>query len=99
MEARIRALLPVEGLAMLRYLNMFVLIGIALIIVSILGFATGGKFLYEPGQDSNQSASLFYLGAGVMMLVNGYVSIKNAPPAPVAPPAPPTPTETEVSTN
>lgn len=84
---------------MLRFLNMFVLIGIALIVVSILGFATGGKFLYEPGQDSSQYTSLFYLGAGVMMLVNGYVSIKNAPPAPPTPPSPPKPAETEPSTN
>jgi hypothetical protein len=84
---------------MLRFLNMFVLIGIALIAVSILGFATGGRFLYEPGQDQSQYTSLFYLGAGVMMLVNGYVSIKNAPPAPVAPPSHPTPNETEVIVN
>ncbi len=83
---------------MLRFLNMFVLIGIALIGVSILGFATGGRFLYEPGQDQTPYTSLFYLGAGVMMLVNGYVSLKNAPPAPVAP-VRPVPTETEVGTN
>lgn len=99
METLFWALLPVEGLAMLRFLNMFVLIGIALIAVSILGFATGGKFLYEPGQDQSQYTSLFYLGAGVMMLVNGYVSIKNAPPAPVAPPSQPKPTEPEVIIN
>lgn len=87
---------------MLRFLNMFVLIGIALIVVSILGFATGGKFLYEPGQDASQYTSLFYLGAGVMMLINGYVSIKNAPPAPptpATPPSQPKPAETEASTN
>ncbi len=86
---------------MLRYLNMFVLIGIALIAVSVLGFATGGRFLYEPGQDQTSYTSLFYLGAGVMMLVNGYVSLKNAPPAPVASPRPKpiAPTETEAGAN
>jgi hypothetical protein len=84
---------------MLRFLNMFVLIGIALIAVSILGFATGGRFLYEPGQDQSQYTSWFYLGAGVMMLLNGYVSIKNAPPAPAAPPTQPKPAESEVIIN
>ncbi len=64
----------------LRYLNMFVLIGLALIGVSIIGFATGGRFLTEPGQVPNPSASLIYLGAGVLMLINGVVSIRQAPP-------------------
>ena len=70
---------------MLRYLNMFVLIGIALVGISIAGFATGNKFLTEPGQTANPSASLIYLGAGVLMLINGAVSIRHAPPQPVRP--------------
>jgi hypothetical protein len=64
---------------MLRYLNMFVLIGIALIGISIAGFATGSRFLTEPGRSPNPSDSLIYLGAGVLMLINGAVSIRNAP--------------------
>jgi hypothetical protein len=67
---------------MLRYLNMFVLIGLALIAVSLAGFATGGKFLVEPGQDANPMASLVYLGAGVLMIFNGILSIRSAPPLP-----------------
>ena len=35
---------------MWRYLNMFVLIGVALLIISAIGFATGNRFLAEPGQ-------------------------------------------------
>lgn len=65
---------------MLRYLNMFVLIGISLIGISIAGFATGNRFLLEPGQTQNPYASLIYLGAGILMLLNGIVSIRNAPP-------------------
>jgi len=65
---------------MLRYLNMFVLIGIALIGISIAGFATHNHFLMEPGQPPNPWASLIYLGAGILMLINGYVSIQTAPP-------------------
>ncbi len=61
---------------MLRYLNMFVLIGICLIGVSIAGFATGSKFVTEAGQPTNPLASFVYLGVGVLMLLNGYVSIK-----------------------
>ena len=67
---------------MLRYLNMFVLIGIALIIVSICGFATANRFLTEPGQVPNPNASLIYLGAGVLMLFNGVLSILQTPAAP-----------------
>ncbi len=63
---------------MWRYFNMFVLIGIVLLIVSIVGFATGNRFLTEPGQPINPQGSLIYLGAGVIMLVNGFVSIKQA---------------------
>lgn len=65
---------------MLRYLNMFVLVGVALIFVSLAGFATGGRFLTEPGTPPNATASLVYLGAGVLMLINGAVSIRFAPP-------------------
>ena len=64
---------------MLRYLNMFILIGIVLIGVSIIGFATNNKFLTEPGQETNPIASLLYLGAGVLMLINGAISVKIAP--------------------
>ena len=70
---------------MMRYLNMFVLVGIALILVSLAGFATGGRFLTEPGTPANTTASLVYLGAGILMLINGAVSIRFAPPAPPAP--------------
>lgn len=65
---------------MLRYLNMFVLIGIALVGISIAGFATGNRFLMEPGQAENPHAALIYLGAGILMLINGIVSILHAPP-------------------
>lgn len=68
---------------MLRYLNMFVLIGIALIGISIVGFLTSNRFLTEPGQAANPYSSLIYLGAGVVMLINGVVSIRTAPPPPV----------------
>ncbi|HLV80509.1 MAG TPA: hypothetical protein VKT32_09520 [Chthonomonadaceae bacterium] len=65
---------------MLRYLNMFVLIGIALVGISIAGFATDNRFLMEPGQTENPHAALIYLVAGILMLINGIVSIQHAPP-------------------
>jgi hypothetical protein len=70
---------------MLRYLNMFVLIGLALIGVSLAGFATQNRFLMEPGQERTPYVSLIYLGAGVLMLINGAISIRNAPPLPSKP--------------
>jgi hypothetical protein len=63
---------------MWRYLNMFILIGIVLLIISLVGFATGNRFLTEPGQPVNPQGSLIYLGAGIIMLVNGVVSIRQA---------------------
>ena len=63
---------------MLRYLNMFVLIGIVLVILSLAGFATGNRFVTEPGQAVTPQLSFYYLGAGVLMLINGYISIKQA---------------------
>ena len=70
---------------MLRYLNMFMLIGIALVGISIAGFATGNRFLMEPGQTENPHAAFIYLVAGILMLINGVVSILHAPPQPVRP--------------
>lgn len=61
----------------MRYLNGFILIGIALLIVSIAGFATGNRFLTEPGQPVNPYSALEYLGGAVLMLINGGVSIWN----------------------
>ncbi len=63
---------------MWRYLNMFMLIGIALIVISGIGFATGNRFLTEPGQPVNPQGSLIYLGAGIVMIVNGVISIRQA---------------------
>jgi hypothetical protein len=63
---------------MWRYFNMFVVIGVVLVIISLAGFATKNKFLTEPGQPVNPQGSWIYLGAGVIMLVNGVVSIRQA---------------------
>ncbi len=63
---------------MLRYLNMFVLIGIALVGISLAGFATHNRLLTEPGQPPSPYASWIYLGAGMLMLVNGIVSIRQS---------------------
>ena len=63
---------------MWRYFNMFVLVGVVLVSISLVGFATGNRFLTEPGQPINPQGSLIYLGAGIIMLVNGVVSIRHA---------------------
>jgi hypothetical protein len=63
---------------MWRYLNMFICIGVALVGISIAGFATGSKFLTEAGQTPNPSASVIYLGVGALMLINGVVSVRLA---------------------
>jgi heme/copper-type cytochrome/quinol oxidase subunit 2 len=68
----------------LRYFNMFILSGVGLVLASVAGFATQNKFLTEPGQKTNPQASLIYLAAGVLMLINGWVSIRMAQSAPRA---------------
>jgi hypothetical protein len=84
---------------MWRYLNMFVLIGIVLIAVSLIGFATGNRFLTEPGQPVNPQGSLVYLGAGILMLINGIVSIRHAEAMKSHPRSqPPQPPQTETAT-
>ena len=60
----------------MRYLNSFILIGAVLLILSIFGFATHSAAISEPGQPLNNYASLEYLGAGVLMILNGIVSIR-----------------------
>jgi flagellar basal body-associated protein FliL len=59
-----------------RYLNMFILIGISLVGVSVAGFATGSKFVTEAGQVPSASSSWVYLGVGILMLINGVVSVR-----------------------
>lgn len=59
----------------MRYLNGFILTGIALFFISIAGLVKGNTLLTEPGQQPNPYAWLEYLAAAVIMLVNGAVSI------------------------
>ena len=61
----------------MRFLNGFVLIGIILLFISVAGLVKGNTLLTEPGQPINPYAWLEYLGAAVLMLVNGAVSIWN----------------------
>lgn len=61
----------------MRFLNGFVLIGIILLFISVAGLVKGNTLLTEPGQPVNPYAWLEYLGAAVLMLVNGAVSIWN----------------------
>src|SRR2546423_2233386 len=62
----------------MRYLNGFILIGIALLVISIGGLLTSNRLLTEPGQQVNPYSWLLYLGAAILMLVNGGVSIWTA---------------------
>ncbi len=61
----------------MRFLNGFILIGIILLFISVAGLVKGNTLLTEPGQPANPYAWLEYLGAAVLMLINGAVSIWN----------------------
>ncbi len=62
----------------MRYLNMFVLIGIALLVIGLAKLISHNQLMIEPGQPQNPQDAWIYLGAGVLMLVNGAVSIRQS---------------------
>jgi hypothetical protein len=62
----------------MRYLNMFILIGIALLGIGLVKLLSHNQMLLEPGQPPNPQDAWIYLGAGVLMLVNGVVSIRQS---------------------
>ncbi len=63
---------------MWRYLNMFVIIGVALIGISVIGLLTNHKFVTEPGSLATPVTTAVYFGAGLLMLFNGFLSIKQS---------------------
>ena len=65
---------------MARYLSMFNVIGVIMLLIGLAGLATGSRFLAEPGQPPTAFSALLYLAGGAVMLVNGYLSMKYAPP-------------------
>ncbi len=62
---------------MQRYLNMFMIIGIGLLLLGLLGAATGGRLIAETGTKPNAQIPLVYLGTGVLMIINSYISVHN----------------------
>lgn len=69
----------------MRYLNMFVLIGIALLGIGLVKLVSHNQFLAEAGQTPGPQEAWIYLGAGVLMLVNGIVSIRQSAATPRKP--------------
>ncbi len=60
---------------MKRFLNMFNVIGTLLLVIAALGFVSGGKWIAETGTKPSRETSLVYLGAALLMLANGFVSL------------------------
>ncbi|MFM7321302.1 MAG: hypothetical protein ACKO5K_07240 [Armatimonadota bacterium] len=57
-----------------RWWNSFNLLGILLIGVALVGLVSGGKFVFDPGRPQKGYEWALYLVAGVLMLVNGFLS-------------------------
>lgn len=53
------------------------MIGVILLALSIAGFATNSVLISEPGQPVNHYASLEYLAGAIIMLANGYLTLKS----------------------
>ncbi len=61
---------------MQRFFNMFNVIGSLLLVIAALGFVSGGKWIAETGTKPSKETAIVYLGAGLLMLANGYMSHK-----------------------
>jgi hypothetical protein len=55
----------------IRWWNSFNLLGAILILISLGGLLSGGKMVFDPGRKAKGYEWALYLGAGVLMLVNG----------------------------
>lgn len=62
----------------LRYFNSFILSGIALLGIAIVGVFKGNRWLSEPGMPENPYGWQIYLLASIIMFINGFVSIRMA---------------------
>ena len=56
------------------YKNTYFWIGGILLLVGILGLITGDNTIRDPGQKRESGLGLFYLGAAVVMILNGWMS-------------------------
>ncbi|MGC4047069.1 MAG: hypothetical protein QM758_25010 [Armatimonas sp.] len=55
----------------IRRINSFHLLGVLLLLVAIVGLASGGKMVYDPGRVVKGNEWMIYGLAGVLMFVNG----------------------------
>jgi len=58
--------------------NTFFLFGFLLIVVAVLGFVRGDDFIRDPGQIRENNLGLIYLGAGALMVLNGWLTHRQA---------------------
>ncbi len=54
-----------------RWWNSFNLLAVILLAVGILGGASGGRMVFDPGRAPSGKEWILYVVAGVLMLVNG----------------------------
>ena len=54
-----------------RWLNSFTVLAAILIAIGVIGFASGGHMVFDPGRDATGKEWVLYLLAGILMLVNG----------------------------
>jgi hypothetical protein len=54
-----------------RWLNSFTVLAAILIAIGVIGFASGGNMVFDPGRDTTGKEWVLYLLAGILMLVNG----------------------------
>lgn len=56
--------------------NTYFIFGFLLLIVAILGFIRGARYIMDPGQPFSESLPWYYAFAALLFFVNGYVSHK-----------------------
>ncbi|MHB1459961.1 MAG: hypothetical protein ACYC1M_01585 [Armatimonadota bacterium] len=58
------------------YLNGFIILGILLLVLGVVGFLKGAEVLRDPGQPKDSLLPVLYVLGGLVMLVNGWFSIR-----------------------
>ncbi len=61
---------------MWRYLNSFNIVGLILFGLAIWGFVQGADVLRDPAQPRDMRLPLMYLFGAVVMVLNGFISIR-----------------------
>lgn len=71
-----------------RWISTFTVIGVLLLVLGIVGWHMGSKFVFDPGQTPDPREPYYYMLLGVLMILNGVFTPVNPEDDEDATPAP-----------